>query len=86
MFVAGGLAYTELCRNVIYFDDSNSRQVLDVFDRLIMNTTGNSLAVFDTYITCADNESLYTAFKVSVGPALKFDAFDCSVAVYRTWG
>ncbi|KAK2143838.1 hypothetical protein LSH36_808g00027 [Paralvinella palmiformis] len=65
MFVAGGLAYTELCRNVIYFDDSNSRQVLDVFDRLIMNTTGNSLAVFDTYITCADNESLYTAFKLA---------------------
>ena len=65
-FAAGGLLYTEMCRSVVYYNDPNSAKVLNVYDKLLNESLDLEIEffMFDTYSTCAGDESLYTAFKV----------------------
>jgi hypothetical protein len=73
-FAAGGFLYTEVCRSVVYYEDPDSASTLNVFDKLLNESLDVSidLLVFDSYTTCAANESLYNAFKVGVQYVVSF--------------
>ena len=66
LFAAGGGIYTEVCRNIMYYQDSKPQGVLDVFDSMIAGTLNYNVTIglFDAYATCETNASIYNALNM----------------------
>lgn len=67
LFVSGGLVQTELCRNIINFDEPGSAAVLSIYDDWTSGLFGSDLKIrpFKTYSDCHLDKPIYDAFDVA---------------------
>lgn len=67
LFVSGGLVQTELCRNIVNFDEPDSAAVLSIYDDWTSTLFNSDLKIrpFQTYSDCHLDKPFYDAFDVA---------------------
>lgn len=91
MFIVGGVTHTEVCRHLVYFNES---PVADILTKMVNNSFAEnndvSINLTEIYNDCGNNQALYTTLKLdtinglNITEIMDADIFEQAVSAIKS--